>query len=527
MSALPQLAAPTQVGPYHQAYGSLAAKWKDDPIAFFHDALGIDGEMGTPKLTDDQIRLVWAIVKNRRVACTAGNSVGKSYVIAAIVLWFLYTNEDCFVITTASSWEQVENVLWREIREMHKRSKIPLGGELLDFSLELGEKWAAFGLSTNKPTRFQGKHAKRVLIIYDEATGIDGSIFEAGGSMAGGPQDRQLAVGNPTDATSAFYEECLKPGKWVTMEISALDHPNVVTGKIMIPGAVTREQVEDFRRDYGEDHPVYEARVLGRWSKKIGRMFPDFEPAVGGRHVYDPQTLAARDYWPRWIAIDWGFAHNMVALFAAFDGRKTYIYDEIVLNGKTSSQFGLLVAERANPPNPLAPNDHPNANIHTVYLAHDAFSRVDGNRTRADEMGAVFVEWGLPFPIIASRDRVGGCNLITTMFRTDTLVVSAKCTSLIAKIQKAMRDPKKPEDMLKVEGDDEADALYKLVASRPAEPVIPREVQIDNRIADMQKVLGLKPENVDPNTRAMQARLAASEVGEGDAAFASMRRGWR
>ena len=514
MIVLKEDEARNAIGPFHKKYGKRAALWRDDPFTFFHEALGIDGVRGVPELTADQRSLVKAILENKYVACTAGHGTGKSYVAAALVLWFLSTNPDSRVITTSASWELVENVLWREIRDMYEKSIIPLGGQLLNTSLEYDNKWIALGLSTDNPTRFQGKHAGRVFVLADEATGIEQPIFEAAESLALSGEDRILLQGNPTDPTSAFYTETTKKnGKWRIVEMSCLNHPNVVSGTTIIPGAVTRAWVDQMRRDYGEEHPVWEARVLGRWSLKLGRMFPDFDWRVGGRHVYDPGEVAIPKWWPGWIAIDWGFAHNSAALFARFDGRITYVVDELVVNEKTAGELGSMIGQIANPD---AYRGGQSSFTH-VFLAHDAFNRSESSRTRALQMADALSIWGVQAPTPASRDRIGGWNLITSMLRSDTIKVSATCEHLIEKIVGAFRDPKKPEDLQKIEGDDELDALYKLVSSSPSDPQMPYEVRIAQRVTSR-----------DPNTRAMQARIAASEERDDRGpAVASMRRAYR
>src|SRR5690606_2827685 len=104
---------------------------------------------------------------------------GKTKVAAWIALWFLYTHLNSKVITTAPTWHQVENLLWREIHAAHANSRISLGGKVLQTQIELGKQWFALGLSTDKPERFQGFHAEDILLIVDEASGVDQQIFDA------------------------------------------------------------------------------------------------------------------------------------------------------------------------------------------------------------------------------------------------------------------------------------------------------------------------------------------------------------
>jgi phage terminase large subunit len=73
------------------------------------------------------------------------------------------------VITTAPTFAQVEQLLWREIRGRHAPPAYPYGGKLTNTKLELADDWFAIGLSTNEPERFQGHHARRLLLVVDEA----------------------------------------------------------------------------------------------------------------------------------------------------------------------------------------------------------------------------------------------------------------------------------------------------------------------------------------------------------------------
>ena len=501
-------------------YGADMDRWREDPFLFFEEVLGLpkyaelDGS-----LTSDQIRLVEAILEHKHVACTSGNGTGKSYILAAIVLWFLATNEHSMVITTSASWEHVEDVLWPEIRKMYYAARdhgIPLGGKLLDTRLTFDEKWFGFGLSTDSATRFQGKHAGRVLIVIDEATGVKAEIFEAANTMANGEHDIVIATANPTDP-SCDFKELVEPSDgraslWHRVVISAEDHPNVIYGKTIIPGAVTRTSIQEVVTQFGEDSPQYDARVRGIWSKKAGRLFPDWNEV---RHVYDPKEVAIQPWWTHWIAGDWGFAHNSAFFFFAWDGTTIYVYDEIVINNVTAGPLGDMVGRRANPAFGMGAGQE----FMSVELAHDAFGHMgETGQTRAEMFSEASMAHGLPAATRASTDRIGGFNLITTLLRADGLKVSKTCEHLKNKMPQALRDPKKPEDALKMEGDDEIDALYKGVMARPTSVEMPKEMRMAQRVTA-----------IDPHDRAMQARIAESDERRAGAggSFASMRRGWR
>jgi hypothetical protein len=258
------------------------ARLREDPFLFFREVLGI------PVVTPDQTRVVNSVLEHRRTAAPSGHGVGKTMIAAALLLWFLFTRFGSKVITTAPTWFQVETLLWREVDRLYHAAPVPLGGALTATQLDLGAEWFAVGLSTDQPTRFQGVHAPAMLVLFDEATGVDAGIWDSAEGNAVSPEDRFLAIGNPTDPTSKFKEVC-DSGLWNVVEISSENHPNVLERRIVIPGAVTHGWVQERLEKYGgRDSDLYRARVLGKWPK-------------AGSDVLIPTALveAAR---ARWVA---------------------------------------------------------------------------------------------------------------------------------------------------------------------------------------------------------------------------------
>ncbi|MFA6031162.1 MAG: hypothetical protein WC969_15000 [Elusimicrobiota bacterium] len=237
------------------------ARLRADPFLFFREVLGLG------LITPDQTRVVESVRDNRRTAAPAGHGVGKTLIAAALALQFLLTRFGSKVITTAPTWFQVEMLLWREINRLHGGARISLGGNLSSTRLDLGPEWFAVGLSTDEPTRFQGVHAPAVMVIFDEATGVDPGIWDAAEGIAVSPGDRFLALGNPTDPSARFKTVC-DSGDWNVVEISSENHPNVLERRSVIPGAATYEWVQERLKKYGgRDSDEYRFRVLGKWPK--------------------------------------------------------------------------------------------------------------------------------------------------------------------------------------------------------------------------------------------------------------------
>ena len=229
--------------------------YRDDPVGFTHDILGID-------LWERQVEGVDAIREHDRVVERSGHGIGKTLQVSCIALWAVYALS-WLVLSTAPTFRQVESVLWREIAKRFRGSKKQLPGTLLSTQLKTPDAFA-LGLSTNEPERFQGYHdAEGILVIEDESPGVPPSIHDAiEGVLSGG--GKWYKIGNPTTPSGPFFDAFRNP-QWHGIHVSSWEHPNVVSGQVVIPGAVTREWCEAKQKDWGTESPLYQARVLGEF----------------------------------------------------------------------------------------------------------------------------------------------------------------------------------------------------------------------------------------------------------------------
>lgn len=213
-----------------------------------------------------------SIVQNRRVVVPSGHGIGKTWLMARIALWFLYCHYPAKVITTAPTWNQVEKLLWSEISKAHGSAKYRLRGDLLLTQLKLDDDWFAIGFSTKGTNtereygapKFQGYHSPNMLIILDEGPGVDHAIWLASETLITGDNNKIVAIGNPTSPSGDFYNACKSP-LWKKVNVSSFDHPNVKQGKIIVPGAVTREWIDERKQEWGENTPLWQAKVLGEF----------------------------------------------------------------------------------------------------------------------------------------------------------------------------------------------------------------------------------------------------------------------
>ena len=207
-----------------------------------------------------------ALPDNQRIAVKSGNGLGKGFCASVAVLWFLYTHDPAVVLSTAPTFRQVQHVLWRQIRQLHRRAKDTLGGKLIATRWDLAEDRYAMGLSADTADEFQGFHSPNMFIVLDEAEGVSDEIYEAIEGVMTSAECRLLLIGNPTTVTGvfrrAFHEES---HLYYNVTISALDSPNVTAGKVQIPGLTTARWVKERKEIWGEDNPLYRARVLGEF----------------------------------------------------------------------------------------------------------------------------------------------------------------------------------------------------------------------------------------------------------------------
>jgi hypothetical protein len=239
-----------------------------------------------------QREVCYSVQNNRFTAVPSCHGPGKSYIAANLAAWWIDQHPvgEAFVVTTAPSSNQVEGIMWRELSETHEQAGLPgriLWGQVPAW--KIGDRMVAFGRKPaeakdkNKAMQaFQGIHARYVLIILDEATGIPKWLFDAATTLATNENSRILAIGNPDDPTSEFEKKCRPGGKWNVIHIGYKDLPAYTGEKVPMDVAeklTGKMWVEERRAEWGEGSPL--------WQSKVEGIFPDLSD----------DTLI----WPRWV----------------------------------------------------------------------------------------------------------------------------------------------------------------------------------------------------------------------------------
>lgn len=197
----------------------------------------------------------------------------------------------------------------------------------------------------------------------------------------------------------------------------------------------------------------------GSWDIFAGQYFDIFKAE---HNVKPAHEIKIESWWPKWVSIDWGFKHlSAVYWHTTTPDGKHITYREFVQDRLSPRMLGMAIAERSV-------NEHYQA----VYLSPDAFAERTGESTIAQQLNEVLLTTLGMSCGMAGNDRVGGWMLMYELLRSGGWSISSACPKLIANLPTLTRNAKKPEDVLKTDGDDPADAarygIYShLRAARP------------------------------------------------------------
>lgn len=222
-------------------------KYQEHPCKFARDVLKI-------KLWSKQEDILNSLtIPPYRTLCAASHAVGKSYVSAISVLWMFFCFPYSISVTTAPTNRQVSTVLWGLLRELNTIDKSVFVGTAAT-RMEINKRWYALGFTPSNGDALNGIHpdSGNMLIVFDEATGIDPGIWEATRGLDN-DMTRWLCIFNPTSTSTQVFNEWNSP-EWHKIRISSVEHPNIVAelqGKAPpYPGAIRLKHFDQLLRKW-------------------------------------------------------------------------------------------------------------------------------------------------------------------------------------------------------------------------------------------------------------------------------------
>lgn len=249
------------------------ASVSDDPLAFVLGAF----EWGTDTLSRSAGPEQWQIdilewvrqglplEEAVQLATASGHGVGKSALVAWLILWAISTREDTRGVVTANTETQLKTKTWAELGKWYNlfigRSLFYLSATAI-FSVDSNRErtWRIDQVpwSERHTEAFAGLHnqGKRILVVFDEASAIPDLIWETteGALTDANTQIIWATFGNPT-RNSGRFKACFDPGSyWKTKRVDS-----------RTVSFTNKAQIARWIQSYGVDSDFVKIRILGQF----------------------------------------------------------------------------------------------------------------------------------------------------------------------------------------------------------------------------------------------------------------------
>ena len=200
-----------------------------------------------------------------RMARASGHGIGKSALVAIIIMWAMDTREDTRGVVTANTDTQLRTKTWPEVTKWHNLAMTRHWTTITATSLYSNApghdktwRFDAVPWSDTNTEAFAGLHneGKRLVLVFDEASAIADKVWEvAEGALT--DEDTQiiwLVFGNATRATGRF-RECFRKNRkdW---DVDQIDSRTV-------EGINLVELARFVEANGGEDSDAVKVRIRG------------------------------------------------------------------------------------------------------------------------------------------------------------------------------------------------------------------------------------------------------------------------
>lgn len=273
------------------------------------------------RLYDKQKEILYSVANNDETLVPAGNALGKDFVAALCALWFFCSRRPARVVTTSVKHDQLNDVLWGEIRNFLQTAVVALPIHYNHMKIRQVGRDGQFvpraelvGQVVSKGESILGRHIPRgpngeptTLLLGDEISGMETSVWEKADTWA----HRKLGIGNcyecenffrhgveegdlPREGSPGYYRRVIR--------IKAEDSPNVifaqaeieagrsVSNRIIIPGVVDwptytkrRRLWNPIQQSVGLDAQFYEGAEVKLYPKEWLERAKEYADSLAGQ----------------------------------------------------------------------------------------------------------------------------------------------------------------------------------------------------------------------------------------------------
>ncbi|MCP5006621.1 MAG: hypothetical protein GY941_22165 [Planctomycetes bacterium] len=241
------------------------AHYQDNPLDFIEDFILVPQRVKRGEnlfLADYQEDLIELLNKNRRVAISSGRGAGKTTSLALLAIWFQTVFSEAKVILTAPSSKTLKSATFPEIKKWLVGSGV---GDLYEMTSERiylkedpsGNSFIELRTASKEsPENMSGLHSPNMLFLADESSMIDPEVFRTLLNTMTFPNNKMLAISNPTRNSGFFYDIFHDDprGMWQKRTISCIDSP-----------FTSSEQINEMKLKWGEDSDIFKIDVLGEF----------------------------------------------------------------------------------------------------------------------------------------------------------------------------------------------------------------------------------------------------------------------
>jgi len=191
------------------------------------------------------------------------NGTSKTTIAALFILYMMDVYTDLRILTTAGTWSQLQEQLWREVPLWLSRTKfdITAQGHIGRDSIHIPPPYDAHTISraAYKAANFEGIHAKHVVVLVDEAKAIAPDIYDAIRRILRGGEDAKLwliLLSSPGSPSGPFYDLCTgsEGSRVQVLSLSAYESERV-----------SLDQIHQDALELGEDSPLFIAMDCGEF----------------------------------------------------------------------------------------------------------------------------------------------------------------------------------------------------------------------------------------------------------------------
>ena len=193
------------------------ARWARDPFGFVTQTLQAVPDDWQREVLQEIASGLGTPDEAMRIAVASGHGVGKSALVAWILLWAMGTHEDTRGVVTANTETQLRTKTWAEMAKWLRKWTYREWFDLTSTSMSSrvvghSQTWRLdlVPWSETNAEAFAGLHnqGKRTIVVFDEASAIPDVIWD---TTEGALTDKEtellwLVFGNPTRNTGRFRE---------------------------------------------------------------------------------------------------------------------------------------------------------------------------------------------------------------------------------------------------------------------------------------------------------------------------------